>query len=186
MRLKLGKYYGSIKVNLLIGYLYCKNSVLFRRLKLVEFDCLDSIIIKGNAVRFHVNVKGCHKIVINDSVVIPGNTSAIMHRVLKHSERLTFTFYGKGGKLLKTMILEANDVSINHPFVLNASTDLLFSESNLCNDIITTVTERLATAKFSSEFGLENLEFNARLDDLSIHNLDTFNLEEYKPLNRQT
>ncbi len=152
----------------------------------MELECLDTFIINHNVVQLRVRIKGCYKMIINDTIVIPGNVSMITFKATKMSETVNFTFYGIRKKIKKAFVLRAHDVSLNIPPTTESNGSLAIREMEF--DLQRIIPDRMLLGL--NRYKTHGIMFEPRVPALNLIfenptyiNLDAFVIEKYKPIN---
>ena len=99
-----------------IQFLYIFNKVLCRDLD-VRFVSLNSAMVtRGTEIGVFWEVRGCYKIVIENRIIIPGNSHGVNFMFDGSFDNLFITFYGTNKIYSETIIIRRNTVEILNKF----------------------------------------------------------------------
>jgi len=115
----LNRWTQVLVLNIRIAALWCKNLVLFRKLKMQDVYIYDSVVIDGNQINLLWDVKGCYKIKVEGLGVFPGNLSGIRFRYKAGYNPLTATFYGIFRNHTQIVAVKSAQVNVLNTFEAN-------------------------------------------------------------------
>lgn len=106
--------------------LFVKNLFLTKKLVVKSFLYTNKIIVRGNHTQLSWEITGCHKILIKDLGLLPGNVSHTSLALNSMINLVEITFYGVGGQKevkkiqigttsLKVLISFRPAISISYP-----------------------------------------------------------------------
>lgn len=108
--------------NLLCSFLFVKNLFFAKKLNVEHFIYSTQLTVRGNETELNWKVVGCHKIIISNLVVLPGNLS---HQKVKLEDKinsLEITFNGIGGqKQTKKITIESTSPSVLSTFAFKTN-----------------------------------------------------------------
>lgn len=117
MKQRIVKYLLRFKTQCIIAFLRLKHLILRRRSPLfVYFTCSDQVHISGNPIQFSLFVKGCHKILINNTYTIPGNTKQVSLILPPNENTISFQFFGWQQNFTKTHEVNSLHVKLSQSF----------------------------------------------------------------------
>lgn len=112
-------YLSSFVLNIKIQLLFLFNKILRRDLE-VKFVSLNSAIItKDTEIGIFWEVRGCYKIVIENSIILPGNVQGFNFIFNGSFDTLFITFYGTEKIYSETLSIRSNTVEILNSFEHN-------------------------------------------------------------------
>jgi hypothetical protein len=114
IKLKIQFFY----TNLLCLFLFVKNLLFSRKLRVKNFLYTTQLTLRGNETELNWNVVGCHKITISNLFILPGNLSQKKIKLEDKINDLEITFNGIGGQK-QTKRITVESIS---PLVLNTFT----------------------------------------------------------------
>lgn len=114
--------------NLLCSLLFIKNLLFAKKLHIEHFVYSTQLTVIGNETELNWNVVGCHKIIISNLAVLPGNISHINVKLDNRVNDFEITFNGIGGqKQTKKISIESTSLSVLNTF--SSKTNLLHLSS---------------------------------------------------------
>lgn len=144
-----------------------KNLLLIRTLKLKSLSLYDRVVIQDNEIEMLWNVKGCHKIRIEGIGVFSGNTHGLKFIFSNRHNPIEITFCGIAKKINKKIRIENTRINLLDKFI--AKTEIPIASEVPYN-----------RQKFKSELSKNNLKMEMQ----NIYfEFETFNIENYKPVN---
>lgn len=118
--------------------------VLGRKLHLIEISLPDPIIVSDNHFSFFWNVKGCYKVIINNSIALPGNINSIVLDSIHVQDKVTIQFFGIGSVLKREFSINKIDVRLQRQFnVAYYGGNFLFKPDILLNSFCKLLPVRL-------------------------------------------
>ena len=174
----------SFWLNFKIQILYIFNWVLKRDLDVKLVSLNSAIITKGNELGVFWEVRGCHKIVIENSIVLPGNGVGFNFLYNGTFDTLIISFYGIDKIYSETITIRSNSVDILTDFEHSLKLPNL-SKVPLVNSKF--------LLKFNNSWALEEKKMSLKRfevtnqkniyiqKDLKKVQLDEFILDNYKP-----
>jgi hypothetical protein len=116
---KLNRFLQNVIQYLTIIFLYCKNKVIKRSLKLEKIHFLRSVSIYGCKVTIAWQVTGCHKITVQGHRVLPGNRHFLSVTLNHAPEYLVVLFHGIGKKEYRAFHLTQGRVYLSNQFLVH-------------------------------------------------------------------
>ena len=101
-------------------YLYCAFK---RNLDIKFISAPDLIIFPGNYFTLYWEASGCYKIIINDSIVLPGNTTRAHFDSARLPGNLKICFYGFRQVIEKSMALNLINAGLKKNLALQETPD---------------------------------------------------------------
>ena len=103
--------------NLLCSFLFLKNLFFAKKLNVEHFIYSTQLTVRGNETELNWEVVGCHKIIISNLAVLPGNLSQQKVKLEDKINSLEITFNGIGGqKQTKKITIESTSPSVLNTF----------------------------------------------------------------------
>ena len=115
----------------LIKGLYAVIVISRKRLYLDSISFPDPIIISGNHFSLFWKVSGCYKILVNDTIVLPGNTTMVYLDSNQIQKVLTICFYGFGSVLKRKCPIVLIDVELKWKPDFNCQTENFIFRSSI-------------------------------------------------------
>ncbi len=112
----LGRYCRAMRLYFYIGLLWCKNLVLFRKLKVQSVFIHDSVVIQGNLINLIWDIKGCYKIKVAGVGVFPGSSHGIRFVFDNNINPLEITFYGTFKNSEQLLYVRSTEIKVLHTF----------------------------------------------------------------------
>ena len=106
----------SLALQFRISILYLKNLFTLKSLKFKSILTTDSFIIEGTEFDLFWNVRGCHKIKIKNTIVIPGDVSGVKFLFRVGINPIVITFYGIGKQLKKIVTIKGKKIEVLNDF----------------------------------------------------------------------
>lgn len=103
--------------NLLCSFQFIKNLFFAKKLHIEHFVYTTQLTVRGNETHIKWNVFGCHKIIISNLAVLPGNISHLKVKLENRINDFEITFNGIGGqKQTKKISIESTSPSVLNTF----------------------------------------------------------------------
>ena len=144
-----------------------KNLLLIRTLKLSSVSLYDRVVIQDNEIEMLWNVRGCHKIKINEIGVFPGNAHGLKFIFSNRPNPIEITFCGIAKKIKKRIRIENTKINLLDKFIATA-------------EIPIAIEVPYNKQKFESKLSKDNLKME--LQNVSFE-FEPFNIDNYKPVN---
>jgi hypothetical protein len=160
----LKKKYKKIALLIQCLLLLFKNLLLIRTIKLRNVSIYDRVVIQDNEIEMLWNVKGCHKIKINEIGVFPGNTHGIKFIFSNRQNPIEITFYGIAQKIIRKIRFENTKINLLDKFI--ATTEIPIA-----------IEVPYSKQRFECEFMKDNLKIE--LQNVSFE-FEPFNIDNYK------
>jgi hypothetical protein len=169
----LNKNFNKLELLTQCNFLFLKNILLIRTLKLKNISIYDKVIIQDNEIEMHWNVKGCHKIKINGIGVFSGNSYGMKFIFSDKHNPIEITFYGIAKKLKKKIHVDNTKIDLVDKFF--AKTEIPIAIEVPYNK------EILVSQKQNVESKLSKHHLKMSLKEISIE-FEHFNIDNYKPI----
>jgi len=131
--------------NLLCSLLFIKNLLFAKKLHIEHFVYSTQLTVIGNETELNWNVVGCHKIIISNLAVLPGNISHINVKLYNRVNDLEITFNGIGGQeQTKKITIESTSPSVLTTFSSKTNLSNLSSVSLIREDLKKTLNDSYA------------------------------------------
>ena len=108
----------KMKRHLMIKLLYSAYCVFRQRLQLRSISSPDPVILNGNYFTMFWEVKGCYKIIINDSIVLAGSTNVVHFDSERVQDQMRIMFYGCKETIEKIVEIHKVNVRLNRKLEL--------------------------------------------------------------------
>jgi hypothetical protein len=136
---KISDFYTSFRNEIKIQFLFYFNKILKRDLDLKFISLNDVIITKGTEIGIYWEVRGCHKIIIENKVTIPGNSNGFNFIHDGTYDSIFITFYGINRIESKTVPLKSNCINLlnrfEHDICIDSITYIPLNKQNYYNNI---------------------------------------------------
>jgi hypothetical protein len=112
---------GDLLLKLMCNILLIKNLIVVKTLS-VDIDPLcTSVMFQDHQLQLFWKVSGCHKIIIDHDLRIPGNVDAVFTKYDPSRTTIHFTFYGIAKQERRTIRLQVAEVLFPEQFNLELS-----------------------------------------------------------------
>lgn len=131
--------------NLLCSFLFLKNLFFAKKLNVVHFIYSTQLTLRGNVTELNWEVVGCHKIIISNLAILPGNLSHQKVKLENKINDLEITFNGIGGqKQTKKITIESTSPSLLTTFSSKTNLSNLSSVPLIREDLKKTLNDSYA------------------------------------------
>ena len=107
-KIQPGKFcFNDLQQALMIRCLYLLHRLTGRHLQLVFISKPDAILFSGSSFHLRWKVSGCHQVTLNDTIVLPGNSSSVaLDAAYLKRGPLIVCFYGCNQTIKRSYVLE--------------------------------------------------------------------------------
>ena len=125
-----------LHINFLCSYLFVKNLLLTKKLRIEHTIHTNKLTIQGNQAKINWKAEGCHRIIINNFIVLPGSVSHINLNLTHKKNEIEITFYGTGGqKKIKKIVIKTTSPSLLKSFLIRINISKLSSVPMIREDL---------------------------------------------------